>query len=265
LPARQGHLTVARRAAPPAAAIVRTAGSWYYRAMLGASKLVLPMAIALTACDFGNDDSVGDAPCKCGSSYAACSGNLVIDWAGGDEFVCTGTCAYTSVTCRDGCDLEWRTEYLGEAAPLAMFCRETPTAMPGDPCSPLGCRPTRAREQPDGSAVQDYLTCDNTTRQCVPGKPPVVTDYLAPCDDWAIEHGGPDRSGVANHCLIAWDPDAELSRHGRTIGCIGDWECPQGSSCDDRLENLQFGWTHPPVCRPGPRGAPLVDHLPPPP
>jgi hypothetical protein len=212
-------------------------------------------------------DASDEQICECWSSNLWCEGGVVISWYGGDNVPCDSECQYDEHFCAEGCDVEFPVGALG--SPPEWFCRETPAAQVGDPCAPLLCLPTRAVTQPDGSVLQTYLECDGASLECIAVPPPSVNGYMDACPSEAAQFGGEGVAGVAagggHLCLIAWDIGLGASRHGQTITCVGDWECPQGSSCDDAVVTLPYGEAFEAVCRPGPRGAPLVVHLPPPP
>jgi hypothetical protein len=177
----------------------------------------------------------------------------------------TGECPHTDMTCREGCAqgdfsvpfLRLRSFDLRDR--LAALCSETPAARPGDACEPLLCRPTRAAALADGSVTQSYLRC-GANSQCETDEPPVIERYLEPCTPTAAQYGRPGESGYVSdgyesYCLIHHDAEAGCVRQGRTILCLGDWDCPQGSTCDAGLRRLDLPTAlGTPVCRPGPRG-----------
>lgn len=179
-----------------------------------------------------------------------------------------------------------------ETNPTAL-CTGTPDARAGDACTEPGyvsttlpCVPTHAQLGSDGTVTgQTYLACQNNT--CVAASPPTVANYLATCPAYSTGSAGSAGSGAGsdsaagsgsamtgvwadvgflvdnetsvslsplNVCLFAWDAATQKLATGATIGCIGDWECPQGSLCDDELP--VFGTASAPVavCKPGPRG-----------
>ena len=137
----------------------------------------------------------------------------------------TGACPSSTLTCSDGCELDGASWFGTDAAPFACAL---PAKQVGDACP---CLPTRAVDVGDGTVTQTYLACVDGL--CAEAAPPVVEGWLEPC-----------RSGDAP-CL---DGGACAVR---TTYCLGDWECPEGATCD-----LVPG-EDTPVCRPGPRGAPV--------
>jgi hypothetical protein len=205
--------------------------------------------------------------CQQGLVHEVDTGAVPCDaWHGPDTCYDHGT-----FMCTQGCTIESQVEWPLDpriAMPDgAIFCAETPVAALGGPCN-HDCLPTRAEVAADGTVTQQYLECADDSSGgyvCAAAPPPVVDGYLAPCPMTAAHYGGPGVNGVfsayddgfdlVHECLLAWDAASGTIANGETIPCIGDWECPDSSLCDDRLA-LQT----PPlaVCRPGgPRGAPL--------
>ncbi|HEY5944682.1 MAG TPA: hypothetical protein VIV40_04295 [Kofleriaceae bacterium] len=178
----------------------------------------------------------------------------------------TGSCAGVAHACTAGCDLEfWATRLANDyATSLDAFCSETPVAQVGDTCA-RGCLPTRAVADAQGNVTQQYLRCD--ANQCAIAAPATVESYLAPCGVGG-DLAGPDVTGIASDggdrvCLIAWDATSSTSRKGSSVHCVGDWECPDGSSCDDSLPLVDHSGGSTAVCRPGARGSALFARLPP--
>jgi hypothetical protein len=165
--------------------------------------------------------------------------------------------------CASGCLVEFTTaqSYWGVPHSVydpAVFCAETPEARVGDPCTTFSeglvkeCLPTRAQVDANGVVIgQTYLACGVST--CASRPPPIVPEYLAPCPTDVVEqHGGNNVNGIVGAgthlCLLAWDAVTQTTKSGKTISCLGDWECPQDALCDD-LGVSFFG-----ACKPGPRG-----------
>lgn len=228
------------------------------------------------AADHGGDDYCEDYHCygevSCRDDKAHVTGNEAIPCHEWD-----GSCPSRTVTCAEGCDLPMSAENDfddGWWDRVEILCAETPAAQVGDPCA-NDCLPTRAVADATGAVTQTYLSCDFASRTCAAAEPPLIESYLAPCPETAAAHAGPGVSGISSAapdtgpgadalCLVAWDETAQAMRHGMTVGCIGDWQCPEGASCDASLATLPADDRSPgPVCRPGARGAPLVEHLPP--
>jgi hypothetical protein len=178
----------------------------------------------------------------------------------------TGECPTTVYTCSQGCDVSFESfpTVLWSDGQLSAFCAEAVTVSAGAPCSdPLECLPTRGVDS-GGTVVQDYLACDFTMASCTTVPPPDVTSFLMSCAAAAAtvpegESRALYTSDTGTWCLVAWDAIAMAQRHGQTVACVGDWSCPEGATCDDSIAGSPDG-----LCRPGPRGSPLVDHLPPP-
>lgn len=181
----------------------------------------------------------------------------------------TDSCAPVGYqTCAAGCDVEgavW--EVPGAVVAEARLCAESPTARVGDAC-PNGrwdCRPTRLEPQPDGSLRQIYLDCEN--RVCAEQPPPDRPTFLAACDKvdpaevapWIGSGATGVITNISTPCLLV--DDGTCLHVGRTYGCDGDWDCPQGASCE-RLSWLD-GEVAPTggVCRPGLRGTPIAVEL----
>ena len=167
-----------------------------------------------------------------------------------------------------------------------VLCAETPEAAVGDFChapvytretsypyvtvsGDVPCLPTRARLNPDGTvAGQDYLACDPSDNRCVAAAAPTITGYFETCAPAVLaQYGTSGAVGVVHlgaasgalggpapeACLIAWDATAQAPTSGMTIECIGDWDCPAGSLCDDEIPKLSAPYPIA-VCKPGPRG-----------
>jgi hypothetical protein len=145
------------------------------------------------------------------------------------------------------CSVEFARMNLGErSAPsldLAILCDETPTMFAGSSCGPTLCLPTRAELAPDGTVErQRYIVCGEET--CIPRPPPVIANYGARCTPADYDEREPSRAA----CLVVG------AQTGASEYCIGDWECPQGMLCDDRIAMR-------PVCKPGPRGVLTAEML----
>jgi hypothetical protein len=218
---------------------------------------------------------------------ARCSGgtamiNARVHGSGGDPGKFCDYGVVMSATCAAGCattgDVGQRQLLPGFdlfrlAKHAAALCNETPEAKAGDPCSraflsPHGCAPTRAKLATDGSVIgHDYLACSDTTKQCIASPGPTISGYLAACDAATLaQHGAANVNGVVavdvtmasnpmrRACLLAWDSAAQAISSGRSISCIGDWECPAGSLCDDQIAVLGVAAQKIAACKPGPRG-----------
>ena len=164
---------------------------------------------------------------------------------------CTGGCAIEgAIAPTSGID------YLVVPDPQAL-CAQTPSKQVGDACdAEHPCVPTRVTLAADGTvAGQTYLTCSGT---CVATAAPSFPWYLTACDaDTLATYGVSGANGYAasDHqaaCLIAWDDAKQAAASGQSYPCIGDWDCPAGSLCDDKL--AQLGAVPVAVCKPGPKG-----------
>ena len=184
-----------------------------------------------------------------------------------------------AATCTTGCALEVESDrglydQLSTSLPASdlyalvtrpeALCAETPDAQPGDACSSYAlapnsqpCVPTRAQLGSDGTVTgQAYLACA-PTGTCVTAPAPTIAGYLTACAGSGATAGsaGVDVFGSDHACLVAPGSDGTVAS-GLTIRCVGDWECPQGSLCDDQIavrattEPLQSTTA---VCKPGPR------------
>lgn len=240
---------------------------------------MIVMAAVLAACGTngtsGPPDSRPGEICECFTEIGCRSGQAVHSGTG--EIPCdewyAGFCEdYGGHACTAGCYVESvvgsespRLSY----APSAVFCLETPAAQLGDSCA-NDCLPTRAQVATDGTVTQQYLQCGGTTTaMCVAAPPPVIDNYLAPCPNAAARWGGPGANGITGAsddgfaftyvCLLAWDPATATTASGATIQCVGDWDCPDGSLCDDHVAQIPADYFGPiAVCRPGgPRGEPI--------
>jgi hypothetical protein len=178
-----------------------------------------------------------------------------------------GSCPGRAHGCAASCDVSFTAmpgmENWSDA--MHVFCAETPVAKVGDSCASR-CLPTRAVADAQDNVTQQYLACDAALGVCVAAEPPAVAGYLGACvpsgEAWKTP-GATGFAGAGDHaCLVAFSPQTLDSKVAATIYCVGDWQCPQGSSCDDGLLNLDRPDIAHSVCRPGARGAPLVTHLP---
>ena len=187
----------------------------------------------------------------------------------------TGRCPRTEVTCAGGCALEFYDDRVVEYGRqtldgLRALCAETPLAAVGDRCDESGCVPVRAATAEDGTARLTYLACELATRTCTVTGAPVIDRYLEGCPLAAASLGRNLQEGVVSvtprptfdlqWCLVARN-DAGDVRHGLTLSCIGDWDCPASSTCDT-FRDTDFGDLPVALCRPGPRGTKLFDRLP---
>jgi hypothetical protein len=181
-----------------------------------------------------------------------------------------GSCPGNARGCSTSCDVAFTASPAGAegdnwADLLHVFCAETPVAQVGDSCANR-CLPTRAVAAANGTATQQYLACDSSLGTCVAADPPTIADYLGACTPMGEAWKTPGATGFADAgshaCLVAYSPQTQTSKLAATIYCVGDWECPQGSSCDDGLLNLERPDIVHGVCRPGARGEPLITHLP---
>jgi hypothetical protein len=93
--------------------------------------------------------------------------------------------------------------------------------------------------------------------------PSTATWSPTPCDGQTIStYGGPSALGkigptstAITTCLVAWDTTANVQRSAVARACLGGWECPVGTICDDAIETLPATFTTKfAVCKPGPRG-----------
>jgi hypothetical protein len=228
-------------------------------------------------------------PCPTSAPYyleqASCSGGQAWTWTGwfyrgaGSHSMCSVMLASTTATCASGCAIPGGTFRHGEPpADITAFvgapqilCTETAEAKLGDACNTLGtapCLPTRVRLNADGTvASQDYLAC-GAGGTCVAAPAPVIAGYLQPCDPALVaQYATPGTSGLVplsnqsfgfvhrpSGCLVAWDSTAQALATGVAPYCVGDWQCPAGSLCDDAVPSLATPGSFGALCKPGPRG-----------
>ncbi|HLL25707.1 MAG TPA: hypothetical protein VK427_26400, partial [Kofleriaceae bacterium] len=142
-----------------------------------------------------------------------------------------------------------------------VLCAETPQAAVGDSCKLNGtmpCLPTRAQLAADGTVTgQTYLVC-GADEKCAAAPAPVIPQYLEPCaPSYITQYGHPGVNAFATTgsgaCLLAWNTATQAVATGRTTKCVGDWDCPAGSLCDDQVVSVHFN-DFSAVCKPGPRG-----------
>jgi hypothetical protein len=238
----------------------------------GVRQIVTPL-LFLAAC-WSSDPGV-EEPDLCAAEQVAklsCAGDqaigAIVHPSGGTSqtLACRQLDRSWAATCAQGCRLAVDGVYSARDG-LAMtrpdlLCAEAPTAQLGDHCdAQTPCLPTRAQLDRAGEVIgQVYLTCDDRAQRCVADVPPQVDGFLQACAGAVVSRYGTagargavyDASG-AGACLIAWDATANVARSGVTVRCDGDWDCPAGALCDDRIPRLDGG-TLAGVCKPGPRG-----------
>jgi hypothetical protein len=194
-------------------------------------------------------------------SMGAGTSSMCYEKYAGEEVQCTSGCAVTGFKTVAVTDAQ-ASQLKAFVSNASVLCAETPVAQVGDACDSSGshpCLPTRAQLAADGTvASQSYLACAETG-QCVAAAAPVIAGYLQPCDPATLtSYGVVDANGaVASYisaCLLAWNSNTQAITSGRTISCIGDWECPEGSLCDDMIVDLMSPSQRLNVCKPGPRG-----------
>ncbi len=184
---------------------------------------------------------------------------------GGSAHCFGGQTQVSHATCAQGCIVETVVTGALHTLPIdqpGLLCAERPSAQVGDACSEV-CWPTRAELAADGTVTgQNYLACDPTTDTCVAAPAPVIPGYLGPsCDPNYTSQvtsgvgyiAGTQYEEVYSYppCLIVWSGGVQYT--GGTVACLGDWDCPAGSLCDDQLDLLQGDQPFA-VCKPGPKG-----------
>jgi hypothetical protein len=241
-------------------------------------------AIALAACvtHDGGDDAPDNRPpgappansnCYLYRTRVSCSGSTAVS---SDEYfpgstsstLCTLPPITQSVTCADGCALESMAVFYFEerrrpadVPGAGALCQGAAQAQLGDACVGDGaCMPTTARLADDGTVVSTgHLVC--RAGACAEGPGPTIERYLEACSAATTSQHGPGTLGViassdgGTSCLLVWDEAAQAIASGVTRTCIGDWQCPAGSLCDDQLPELNDPQRPMAVCKPGPRGA----------
>ena len=174
-------------------------------------------------------------------------------------FSCSKPPDVTTATCASGCTIEGVRTYSWQATlvPKApQLCAETDVAVAGGPCP---CLPVRATLASDGTvAMTTYLRC--VAGACEAAPAPTIASYLQRCDAATLaQYGVQDVNGVVvagdAGCLLAWNPATSAVTSGVTQRCIGDWDCPAGSLCDDEVATVNPVGEAVAVCKPGPRGS----------
>lgn len=231
--------------------------------------MILLAGLALAACagNDGGDDVVG---CPQPGVISSCVGaDATVSIRGGGTTSQTLHCNENDrdyhAVCDNGCAPARTagTPTVGDPDPT-LLCDTTTYAAVGDACDLTShpCLPTHATVGPDGTVIgQTYLTCDSGTLKCVAAPAPIVTGYLEACDAATIaRYGTTGVNGAVvvdpstdQACMLAWDAAAGAITSGSTITCVGDWQCPEGALCDDRIAPLANDAAVA-VCKPGPRG-----------
>jgi hypothetical protein len=227
----------------------------------------IALAIALCAACAGKQ-APPEGYYECGP-VMGCKDGEVLDFQASvvpPDFVTPTVCEDRSLRrCTAGCAIEsLEYDYDPDLDP-AILCAETPDAHEGDPCTvDDDCLPTRATVDASGVVTQAYLACDATSGACVAASPPPpAATWMQPCPSAVAIAGKPGVNGLAadefgEPCLLAWDAATSTIANGLTPNCIGDWDCPAGTVCDDAVPPLEvFGDDPIAVCRPGARGTPL--------
>jgi hypothetical protein len=245
--------------------------------------VMLGLILSAVACgdvDGGGDDGGGGGSEQpfyvCVGPYASLScvdgratGSIAYDRTTSRTLACPEQDHRYSATCgAAGCLVEgfYAPTSARAAAALrnpSLLCADTPEAQVGDACdADHPCLPTRAHLADDGTVSgQTYLDCDTASATCVAVAPPGLTGYLQACSADVVARLG--AAGVNGYvlpyyspevCLIAWDEATHTAASGRSTLCFGDWQCPEGSLCDDGLTPLDTFSGQGAVCKPGPRG-----------
>jgi hypothetical protein len=181
------------------------------------------------------DARVADAPPCVTYELASCVGAIARI-----EFVSFDGCAPPTMiehACATACELEFERLNLGSRAMPSfeprILCAETPPMFEGASCGPTLCMPTRAILHGDGAVANHYyIACGEEI--CISRPAPYIADFGAPCVATAYD----ERETTRAACHAG----------GHTEYCVGDWECPTGTLCDDDVGTPR------PVCKPGPRG-----------
>jgi hypothetical protein len=215
---------------------------------LGMKTLAAGIVVALVA-------GCGPSTPECDSATVArCSGGVVSLWGCGSGVV---------VECAYGCTEEGATANPTCADAL---CKGPPPKMAGDPCQTAAdCLPTPATWS-STEVTNTYLTCDTGTHTCVATDPPVVADWLKPCNPDVIERilGAQIDAGVSQgfdgvtadlgcaegQCAIHREAGASCIANACTRVCTGDHECPRGSTCQGFTASAACGGS-PGYCKPG--------------
>jgi hypothetical protein len=194
------------------------------------------------------------------------SGTLVGYTSSGTAHCPSGGMETWSATCAQGCavqgSLEVESGGTGPEPPWihdpGLLCAERASTKVGDPCTDE-CWPTRADLAADGTVTgQTYLVCDSTTMTC--REWPGPGGWLpSPCDSSLSSQLPPGTTGYripvasTQACLVAWDSTNQPVT-ASTSQCIGDWQCPTSTLCDDHLVDLDDATQVHGVCKPGPKG-----------
>jgi hypothetical protein len=189
----------------------------------------LALAVTLFACgdNRGTPDAAIDAPVVDARVVdATCETFEIVSCLGSAVRVTIESfdgCAPTMTrehACSTACDIELDRINVGARSMFsvdpAILCAETPSAFLGNPCGVTSfCLPTRATID-NGTVEQQYIACGEEL--CIPRPAPFIASFGAPCVESAYDERDPSRAACFG---------------GVTEYCIGDWECPPGTQCDD--------------------------------
>ena len=163
--------------------------------------------------------------------------------------------------CAQGCSAE--DAYGSYGTCPFVLCRENVPKKQGDACQAAAdCVPTTARVS-TFEVANTYLACDAATQACVATDPPVVTDWLAPCDaaliagvaaqgegQW-LDAAIPDPSCAEGWCAVYRPATTGCIANACTRACAGDQDCPSGATCQNAEPAGCDFQTRPAYCKPG--------------
>lgn len=158
---------------------------------------------------------------------------------------------YVERECEEGCATRVVEDPWVEPS---FLCWETAPKQAGDPCETAeDCLPQIATVE--GLEIRNvYLTCDTELGECVDAEPPVVEDWLEPCDlsrgDLHV-HSGYVTTDVCSGGVCIYAVTDACVLQGCSTRCTGDHECPMGSLC---VQDSPYG-SDAGVCKPGPERA----------
>ena len=239
-PAHEMQCCEAMRAMRGVLAVVRSAVA----TPMSHLALVVALAAPLGGCqDGGADDVPTDCHLDCFGGATCTAGVIHVYGFGARPVACdapivANACDKSTVTCALGCRAEVTVgggPNSSGSDPYAWLCLAETPARVGDACvTDDDCHPTFAIPDSGGNLRQTYLRCDGAST-CEVASPPTVTGYGEPCAPGPVVSFDVTWTAGATAGDVCLAVDRGCLRTFASRTCAGDWDCPQGSRCDDTI------------------------------